>query len=192
MLHWTYMKHQKNHGLSHTPIYGRWKGMKRRCYTPTTKYYYNYGGRGIKVCERWHTFVNFYADMHKEFREELELDRIDNNGDYSPENCRWSTCKENSRNKRTNRIYRGETASEAGLRIGGNTNIVINRLRKGWSTERAFTTPKHDFSDNRNKLWSKKERADCLSLPWNAFTAKFPSRTYQAFTQMKFRLRHKV
>jgi hypothetical protein len=195
MLYWTYMKHQRKHDshkMSNTSIYNRWKGMFRRCYNPNCKYYYNYGGRGIKVCKRWFIFSNFYSDMKDGFKKELELDRIDNNGNYSPENCRWVTRKENSRNKRTNRIFNGETATEAGLRIAGNTNIVANRLRKGWSIERAFTTPKSGLNDTTDKLWSKQEKADCLIMNWRDFTKKFPDRTYQSFTQMRFRIRSKA
>lgn len=151
MLYWTCMKHQKKHephGMSGTNFYERWKGMHRRCYSKNHKQFHNYGGRGIAVCDRWHRFINFKEDMLSSYSKELQLDRIDNNKCYSPENCRWVTHYENSRNRSTTRFYKGETATEASLRIAGNKNIVSSRLRKGWSVKRAFTTPK-DFSQDR-------------------------------------------
>lgn len=138
------MKKRKDerHGMSHTKFYKRWKSMMSRCNIPTHQVYHNYGGRGITVCERWHKFTNFMDDMYDGFDECLQLDRIDNNKGYSKENCRWVTHKENSRNRRTTRFYKGETATEASWRIAGNSQIVLDRLCKGWSLERAFTTPK--------------------------------------------------
>ena len=134
--------------MSSHPFYQRWKGMMRRCYTPSFKQFANYGGRGIKVCDRWHLFSNFKEDMYDGFSEKLQLDRTDNDGDYCRENCGWVTHYENSRNRSTTRFFRGETATEASLRIADNKNIVANRLRKGWDIERAFTTPK-DFKQDR-------------------------------------------
>lgn len=91
------------HGLCSSPEYRAWSHMKERCSNIKAQEYESYGGRGIKVCERWLKFENFYADMGDRPSNKHSLDRIDNDGNYEPDNCRWATGIEQVLNRRTNK-----------------------------------------------------------------------------------------
>ena len=118
--------------------------MMRRCYKENTTQYAYYGGRGIKVCDRWHSFSNFFADMGTR-PEGTSLDRMDNNGDYCPENCRWVAKKTQCRNRRSNVVieWRGETRilKDWAETLGMNYKLLHQRISDGWPVERAFTQP---------------------------------------------------
>lgn len=103
-------KHGHYKGNKPTPEWSAWAALRARCYVKTHKQYKNYGGRGIAVCERWHTFDNFLEDMGKRPDKGYSIDRIDNSKGYEPGNCRWATTTEQNNNMRTNRrvSYNGE------------------------------------------------------------------------------------
>jgi len=94
------------HGNSSHPLYSRWQQMQARCNNPNMPHYKNYGGRGIKVCKRWDKFENFVEDMGDLPSPTHSLDRIDNDGNYSKSNCKWSTPREQQLNKRNSIKYR--------------------------------------------------------------------------------------
>lgn len=134
------------HGLSKLPEYKIWKGMRSRCTTPSDTNYYHYGANGIRVCERWSDFAAFMADMGPRPTEKHSIDRIDSKGNYEPGNCRWATWAEQCANRSNAKLieFRGETLSltEWAVRLGmKRTCVLANRLRRGWSVERALTTP---------------------------------------------------
>ncbi len=124
------------HGMSHTPLYDVWSQMRNRCNNPKYKRYKDYGGRGIKVCDRWNeSFDNFYEDVIDGYQIGLQLDRIDNDGPYSPENTRWATSKENSSHKRDtlwiNSIYGRITLEELEKETGIKRNTLAMRHFRG-------------------------------------------------------------
>jgi hypothetical protein len=130
--------------LTHTTTYVIWCDMRARCQNPRSNRYGRYGARGIRVCERWELFDNFLADMGMR-PAGLTLDRIDNDGNYSPENCRWASYVEQNNNTPRNRWYEfnGErrTLAQWARHLGINYFALRTRLDKlGWSVERAFQT----------------------------------------------------
>jgi hypothetical protein len=134
------------HGQSKTKDYSRWRGMHTRCYNANHETYPKYGARGIRVCERWHTFENFLADMGNAPTAEHSIERINNDGNYEPGNCRWATTKEQARNRRSSRYleHDGErlTVAEWAERMGVSAWVIENRLRRGWPTGRIFEPPR--------------------------------------------------
>jgi len=134
--------------MHETRLYKCWQNMKTRCYNKKNKGYPNYGARGIKVCDEWQQFVPFYKwAIANGYDDDLELDRIDNDGSYTPDNCRFVTHTENNRNRRNNRLITafGETkcmqAWIADERCKVETKTLQGRLDGGWPAEIALKKP---------------------------------------------------
>lgn len=137
------------HGLKKTRLYRIWLQMKNRCNNPNTARFKDYGARGIKVCEEWKgDFKAFYDwSMSHGYSDELTIDRIDNNGNYEPSNCRWATPLVQGNNSRHNHniTYKGEThsLSDWARILGVSFHFLSNRINQyGWTVEKAFETPK--------------------------------------------------
>jgi len=129
------------------PAYNTWHQMVARCYKPKSSHYSYYGGRGITVCARWReSFQAFWDDIGSTWKEGLSLDRIDNNGNYSPENCRWATHKEQMRNMRRNLTIdtpKGPMLLVEAVAISGIQRMTLKkRLQRGWPAERLFDKPR--------------------------------------------------
>jgi len=143
------LAHNTTHGWSRTPTYKSWAGAKDRCANPSIPCYPSYGGRGIKMCDRWaSSFEAFLEDMGPRPSSKHSLDRVDNNGDYEPGNCRWSTTKEQANNRRSNRpvpaFGESKTIPEwaADPRCAVRAVTLRQRIKSyGWSVEKAITTP---------------------------------------------------
>ena len=112
-------------------LYRIWYSMKARCYRQSHNRYKYYGGRGIKVCNAWLIFDNFYNDMNAGYADDLTIDRIDKDGNYEPSNCRWATQKEQQNNRRNNVIlHTGETLAQYAERNNLNYKTLWSRYKK--------------------------------------------------------------
>ena len=135
------------HGCANkgVPEYHSWKHMRQRCYNPRNKKYAIYGGRGIKICARWNDFENFFEDMGRKPSPEYSLDRINNNGNYEPKNCRWATPKQQVRNRSISKnvFFRGENTPLKDVCdiLGVNYCTINMRLHRGWNMEQAVKVP---------------------------------------------------
>lgn len=134
------------HGMTLTPEFKVWDTMLQRCSNPNNEKFPIYGARGIKVCERWKEFKNFIEDMGRRPSSKHSLGRINNNRNYSPENCRWETAKEQARNRRSNRLLtfqgRKMTMVEWGEFTGFGMRNIHNRINYlHWPIEKTLTTP---------------------------------------------------
>ena len=122
--------------------YDAWANMLARCRNPKRADYVRYGGRGVQVCERWRIYENFFADMGPRPSPHHSVDRIDNNGNYCPENCRWATRQAQGGNKRNSHLieFDGFTAhaSQWSRATGVHIQTIFKRLREGWPVERAL------------------------------------------------------
>lgn len=130
-------KYATKHGLYKTSLYRRWEAIKGRCYNKKRQEYKNYGGRGIKMCKDWKDNPKAFADwaISNGYKKSLTIDRINNDGDYCPENCRWVTRKEQQRNRRANVLLslNGEThvLADWAVILGVSANTISYHLKRG-------------------------------------------------------------
>lgn len=139
------LKKARKHGMSKTRIYSIWTQMFERCYRNSSPNYKNYGGRGIGVCHQWQEFNAFYADMKNGYSDDLSIDRIDNNGNYEPGNCRWVTPEVQSFNRR-NTLH---------ITIGG-----VTKTSREWATISPVTE-----KTIRMRLWWGRSPEDAVFTP---------------------------
>jgi len=133
------------HGSAYTTEYRIWGNILQRCINPNNPHYADYGGRGITVCDDWLKFENFYRDMGDRPSKDHTVDRIDNDGPYCKENCRWATQKQQMNNTRSNRFveFGGEslTVAQWSVRTGIGSTTLLYRLNAGWPVELVLTVP---------------------------------------------------
>lgn len=139
------LKHGYNRCKKRTPTYSSWSGMKTRCNNISGPKYNKWGGRGIRICNRWSKFENFLKDMGSPPTKSHSLDRINNNKGYCKSNCRWATPKQQGRNKSNNRIFtfkrKTQCLSAWSEEYKIKSSIIADRLNRGWSTKEALTVP---------------------------------------------------
>ena len=131
------------HGDFGTRLYGIWAAMKRRCNNPNTYWYKEYGGRGIKVCDEWYDYINFKQwAMDSGYEDGLTIDRIDNDGDYKPDNCRWVNWDVQENNRRDNVYVEHKgvvyTPKEIAKITGLSERTIYARIKKGWSSDKVM------------------------------------------------------
>lgn len=142
------------HGLTHTRLFNIWSNLKQRCNNPNASGYDCYGGRGITYCKEWENFEPFMNwAVFNGYTDDLTIDRINVNGNYEPDNCRWITIKEQMNNMRSNRLitYNGETHNlKQWSEIVNITYTTLHwRLSNGWSIEKVLT---HNIKNKKEKL----------------------------------------
>lgn len=147
--------------------YNSWRAMRERCNNKKYRAYHRYGGRGIKVCDEWSDFSNFLHDMGKKPTREHELDRVDNDGNYEPSNCRWATKIEQRNNMSSNNRVEidgiTKTVSQWCKHYGIGISVPYNRIRYGWGMIDAITMPvnKSGKTIRNGQAYRKKARPEC-------------------------------
>jgi hypothetical protein len=146
---------KKEHALAGLRIYSIWAGMHQRCYNTNNQHWKNYGGRGIKICRRWLCLATFLADMGHP-PDGCSIERINNDGDYEPGNCRWATQEQQNENTRRNKYLelkgQSKTIKAWAKEYNLDPQALSERVRRGWSVERAVSTPtKRGYEEAREK-----------------------------------------
>lgn len=164
------------HGRSGSSIHNIWMNMRQRCRNPKNKRYWEYGGRGITVCDRWQIFENFLADMGERPSLKHSLDRINCNGNYEPGNVRWATATQQANNTRWNHqiLYDGrvQTMAEWGREIGIDPQLICCRIERGWTEEMAL-----EIQPVPTKLRLVSHAGETLTVAEWARRTGLPSRT---------------
>jgi hypothetical protein len=141
------LKNGTKHGLRKTRIYSTWSAMIQRCCNENSRAYKDYGGRGITVCDEWRLSIETFHGwaVNNGYKENLTIERIENNGNYCPSNCKWIPMKDQLRNQRTSKrlTYKNQTkiAADWGRELGIPASTICARKRSGWSDERALSQP---------------------------------------------------
>ncbi len=142
----------RTHGKSDTAEYNTWLRMKQRCNDPNCERYPRYGGRGIKICSRWQVFENFFQDMGPKPSPIYSIERVNNDGDYDPSNCKWATRDEQYSNTSRNVFFEFGGVVKTMMQWCRHYNIcegtVRRRIKLGWSPDVAFSKPPRKYHDN--------------------------------------------
>jgi hypothetical protein len=143
------------HGMFKHPAYNTWHSMIERCRNPKVRDYHRYGGRGIKVCDRWMSFENFWADVGQTWQKGLTIDREDNDKNYEPGNCKWSTPLQQAHNRCDNRIiptpHGPMNVTQAAKACGIPRNTIYARILYGWKDE-DLLLPVGEYRDDEGKF----------------------------------------
>jgi hypothetical protein len=168
----------KTHGMNKTRIHSIWLGMKNRCNNPKNQAYKNYGGRGITYQASWEKFENFYEDMKESYADNLTIERIDNNGNYTKDNCCWATKAEQNLNTRHNKFieHQGKTQALSQWATDYNMSLKLlsKRLINGWDFEDALLKPRENVDTyfHSGETGTLKEWSDKLSIPYQTLVMR--------------------
>jgi hypothetical protein len=167
------------HGDAKTRTHSIWLNMKARCLNPRNASYPDYGGRGIKVCDRWLDYEAFRADMGRS-PEGMSIERRDNNGNYEPGNCHWATIQEQANNRRNNTRLtlngRTQTIAQWARELGVSESLLSYRVQEGWDDTRILTEP--SLKTQRRRLTLNGETATLAAwarkrgIPYNTLLAR--------------------
>lgn len=168
---------RRTHAKSQSREYRIWAGILTRCTNPNANGYQDYGGRGIRVCERWRvSFEAFLADMGPRPSPRHSVERTDHDGDYEPGNCQWIVRAAQNRNKRNSVILEHDglslPATEWAERLAMNYGVLLTRLARGWTPEKALTTPMKPRPNDRNRRGT--ERSIWLNIKYRCHHENCP------------------
>jgi hypothetical protein len=162
----------KKHGMSNSKFYYIWSQIKDRCKNPNNIRYKDYGGRGVIVCDEWKIFDNFKNDMYPFYKEGMQIERIDVNGNYCKENCKWVTAKEQYYNQRKTVFLEKDGVKKSTVEwaeiLGIKLNTIYYRLRRGWSHGEALSVAMNKRREGRGGFNEQQKRHEGIN------TFKYP------------------